>query len=342
MVSDLVEEYIERHAKRFKRSWEKDLRILNREVVPSWGQRKARDVIKRDVIQLLETIMDRDAPIMANNTLAVIRKMFNWAVEQDILETTPCLGVKPPAPKVSRERVLTEAEIKALWTNLDRDDLKMSDGTRRCLKLVLLTGQRPGEVIGMHASEIHGNWWTIPGERAKNGRTHRVFLTTTALELIGDTTGKGFVFPTPLTDKDTPIGDTSLNVAVRRNLAFPITDSTGNPLYDRHGKAATENRLGVDHFTPHDLRRTAATFMASMGFMDEIIDAVLNHAKQGVIRTYNRHNYDVQQQQALETWERKLNSKTNGGKSNCNSNGSRQRFGAIRSRISPGPHEPGG
>jgi integrase len=67
-------------------------------------------------------------------------------------------------------------------------------------------------------------------------------------------------------------------------------------------------RLGVDHFTPHDLRRTAATFMAGMGFMDEIIDAVLSHVKQGIIRTYNHHDYDKEKQQALKTWERKLNS----------------------------------
>jgi len=324
-VTDLVEEYIERHAKRFKRSWEKDLRILNREVVPPWGERKAADVVKRDVIRLLETILDRGAPIMANNTLAVIRKMFNWAVEQDILETTPCLGVKPPAPKVSRERVLTEAEVKTLWANLDRDDLNISDGTRRCLKLVLLTAQRPGEVIGMHASEIDGPWWTIPAERAKNGKTHRVYLTPMALGLIGDTAGKGYIFPTPHRGKEKPVGATTLIVAVSRNLAIPLTDSKGKSLYDGQGKPATENRLGVDHFTPHDLRRTAATFLASMGFMDEIIDAVLNHVKKGIIRTYNRHDYDKEKRQALEAWERKLLSITTGATGNVVSIGSRKK-----------------
>ena len=324
-VTDLVEEYVERHARRFKRSWEKDQRILNREVVPAWGERKAADVVKRDVIRLLETILDRNAPIMANNTLAVIRKMFNWAVEQDILEITPCLGIKPPAAKVSRERVLTAAEIKVLWANLDRDDLNISDGTRCCLKLVLLTAQRPGEVIGMHASEIDGHWWTIPAERAKNGKTHRVYLTATALGLIGDTAGKGYIFPTPHRGKERPVGDTTLTVAVSRNLAIRLTDSKGKTLYDEQGKPATENRLGVDHFTPHDLRRTGATFMASMGFMDEIIDAVLNHVKQGIIRTYNRHDYDKEKQQALEAWERKLISITAGVKSNVVSIGSRKK-----------------
>ena len=337
-VADLVDDYIKRHAKRFKRSWAKDEQILNREVVPTWGERKAADIVKRDVNQLLETIVDRGAPIMANNTFAVIRKMFNWAIEQDILQHTPCTGVKPPAPKVSRERVLSETEIKTLWTNIDRIDLNISIETRQCLRLILLTAQRPGEVIGMHSSEIDGKWWIIPAERSKNGKAHRVYLTALALEIINEAKAEakksrdkaeirdakkmkrkailtpedkeysGFIFPCPHKKKDQSLGDTALAVAVGRNLAYPLLDSKGNQLFDKEGKPATENRLGVDHFTPHDLRRSAATFMAGMGFMDEIIDAVLNHAKKGVIRTYNRHDYDKEKQQALEAWERKLNS----------------------------------
>lgn len=343
-VADLVDDYIKRHAKRFKRSWKKDEQILNREVVSIWGERKAADIVKRDVNQLLEKIVDRSAPIMANNTFAVIRKMFNWAIEQDILQHTPCTGVKPPAPKVSRERVLSEAEIKTLWENIDRTDLNMSLQVRRGLKLILLTAQRPGEVIGMHTAEIDGDWWTIPVERSKNGKLHRVYLTPLVKVLIaeateevkaakekaekrkarktdqgraagqGDNEYSGYIFPCSHAGKNQPLGDTAFAVAVGRNLAYPLTDAKGNPLYKKDGKQATENRLGVDHFTPHDLRRTAATFMAGMGFMDEIIDAVLNHSKKGIIRTYNRHDYDKEKQQALEAWERKLSSIITGKK----------------------------
>jgi len=324
-VSMLVDDYIERHAKRFKRSWEKDKRILDKDVVEAWGKRKAADISKGDVIALLEKIVNRNAPAMANNTFQVIRKMFNWAVEKDILQYTPCAGVKLPSPKLTRERVLSEDEIKTLWNSLDRIDLNMSLDTRRALKLILVTAQRPGEVIGMHTRELDGNWWTIPSERAKNGKTHRVYLTPLALELIGpkdvlneetgETEPKGFIFPSPVKkSKSQPskepqsIGDTALAVSVGRNLAFPLTDKEGNQLFDKDGKPATENRLEIEHFTPHDLRRTAATFMAQMGFMDEIIDAVLNHAKKGVIKVYNQYRYDKEKQQALEAWERKLNS----------------------------------
>ena len=250
---------------------------------------------------------------MSNQVLKVTRKMFNFGVERDILTHTPFTGVKALAPTNSRKRTLTETEIKTLWASID--NASMSNEIRRALKLILVTAQRPGEVTGMHTRELDGHWWTIPAERAKNGQEHRVYLTDTALELIGDTTGKGFVFPTPHQAKEQPIDAHAMPVAVRRNLEWPLTDKKGKQLYG-NGKPATENRLDVGKFTPHDLRRTAATFMASMGFMDEIIDAVLNHVKQGIIRTYNRHGYDKEKQQALEAWGRKLEAITTGTESN--------------------------
>jgi integrase len=282
LVEDLVREYIEKHAKRFKRSWAKDEAILNRDIVPAWGKRKAEDIAKRDVILLLEKIIERGSPGMANNCFQIVRKMFNFAVERDILPHTPCVGVKLPSPRIARDRVLSEEEIKNLWESLDKANL--AEETRKAIKLVLITAQRPGEVAGMHVSEIDGRWWTIPAERAKNGKAHRVYLTDLALELIGNIEGKDFVFPCPHKSKQQPLGGNAMVVAIRRNLAT----------------------LKTEYFTPHDLRRTAATFLAEMGTMDEVIDAILNHAKMGVIRVYNQYRYDREKQQALESWERKL------------------------------------
>lgn len=327
-VAKLVEEYIEKHAKKFKRSWQDDERLLNVEIVPIWGKRKAADIKKRDVTLLLESIVDRGTPAMSNQVLKITRKMFNFAVERDILQHTPFTGVKALAPNNSRERTLNETETKTLWGSLD--GAAISDEIRRALKLVLVTAQRPGEVAEMHTNEIDGKWWTIPAERAKNGKEHRVYLTATALELINDAIEQakinreipadneysGFIFPCPHKKKVKSIDSHALPVAVRRNLAWPITDTKGKPLYTKEGKPATENKLGIDQFTPHDLRRTAATFMAGMGFMDEIIDAVLNHTKKGIIGTYNRHKYDREKQQALEAWERKLNNVITGEKGN--------------------------
>ena len=351
-VADLVDEYIDKHAKKFKRSWQDDERLLRKELLneerkkgatvwskrsakdaTDWGNRKAADITKRDMTLLLESIVDRGTPAMSNQVLKVVRKMFNFAVERDILKHTPCTGVKTLAPNTRRERTLSENEIKTLWGSMG--SAVISDGMERALKLVLVTAQRPGEVAGMHTDEIDGHWWTIPAERSKNGKEHRVYLTNTALEVINAAIEdnqqslinhnlrmkkekktevqitdpyNGFIFPCPHKDKVQAIDSHALPVSVRRNLAWPLTDAKGKPLYQKDGKPATENKLKVEQFTPHDLRRTAATFMGGMGFMDEIIDAVLNHVKQGIIRTYNRHGYDKEKQQALEAWERKLNS----------------------------------
>lgn len=312
-IADLIKEYILKHAKPSKRSWYEDERILNKDALTAWGKRKAADIKKRDVVLLLESIIERGSPGSANSNFKIIRKMFRFAVERDILEHSPCDGVKMPAPLNRGDRVLTEAEIKALWSNLDT--CNASDEIRRAIKLILVTAQRPGEVIGMHSSEIDGKWWTVPAERSKNKKAHRVYLTDTALQLIGNTEGKGFIFPSPhLTDetpeeeaKEQPMTRLAISQVVSRNLAFPVKVN-GKSVFDKDGKPITENKLGVVDFTPHDLRRTAATFMSQLGFMDEVIDAVLNHTKQGIIRTYNLNRYDKEKQQTLETWERKLNS----------------------------------
>ncbi|HIJ86930.1 MAG TPA: site-specific integrase [Desulfuromonadales bacterium] len=319
-VADLIDDYINKHAKKFKKSWKDDERLLNKEIIAEakWGKRKAADITKRDMTLLLESIVDRGTPAMSNQVLKIVRKMFNFAVERDILQHTPCTGVKALAPNTSRERTLNESEIKTLWGKLN--NAAVSDEIKGALKLILITAQRPGEVTGMHTSEIDGQWWTIPAERSKNGKEHRVYLTATALEIIteaiaqakktrempADAKYSGYIFPCPHKKKIQSIDSHALPVAVRRNLAWPLNDDKGKPLYLEDGTPATENRLGVDQFTPHDLRRTAATFMGGMGYMDEIIDAILNHVKQGIIRTYNRHGYDKEKQEALESWEKKL------------------------------------
>lgn len=324
-VNDLIDEYIKKHAMKFKRSWQEDERLLKKDASPVCGNRKAADIKKRDVVLILEKIVERGSSGTANSVFRCIRKMFNWAVERDILEHSPCDGVKMPAPINTGVRTLSEAEIKTLWINLDT--ASVSDEIKRAIKLIFVTAQRPGEVIGMHTDEIDkdGRWWTIPVERSKNKKAHRVYLTDTALELIGDLnvprdkTGKevpkGFIFSCPDAKKVQPISEKSLSKAIRRNISWPVLHK-GKQIFGADGKPVTDNRLEVEHFTPHDGRRTAATFMSQLGFMDEVIDAVLNHTKQGIIKTYNQNKYDAEKQLALEAWDRKLKSIIIGKESN--------------------------
>lgn len=334
-VSDLITEYITKHAKPTKKSWKDDERILRKDALAAWGTRKAKDIKKRDVVLLLESIVERGAPGSANNNFKIIRKMFRFAVQRDILEHSPCDGVVMPAPLKRGDRVLSESEIKTLWGKLDT--CHASDEIRRAIKLILTTGQRPGEVLGMHSCEIDesGRWWTIPVERSKNKKAHRVYMTDTALDLIGplevmdkkagEMKPKGFIFLSTcpkgkvLTDtgeevrKVQPMWRQAAAKVINRNLAFPVLVK-GKPVFDAKGVPVTENLLGIADFTPHDLRRTAATFMSQLGCMDEVIDAVLNHTKQGIIATYNLNRYDKEKQAALESWERKLISITTGKK----------------------------
>lgn len=320
-VKKLAEEYIERHAMANKKSWLEDQRILEKEVYPAWGKKKAHDITKRHVIDLLDKVVDRGSPQTANNIFKIIRKMFNWAVEKDRLKISPCLGVKAPASTIAKDRALNAAEIKLVWNSLDNPDVSMTVEVRKAIKLILLTAQRPGEVSGMHTQEIDGNWWTIPAERSKNKKAHRVYLPPLAQEIIADAIAEakaareraevkkaweggqdnkaikilkdnkysGYIFPCPHHKKDKPIERHAFSKALKRNESEDGSST-----------------LGITTFTPHDLRRTAASFMAESGEMDEVIDAVLNHSKQGIIKVYNLYRYDKEKQQALEAWERKL------------------------------------
>jgi hypothetical protein len=155
-VIGLIDEFIEKWAKPNKRSWAEDQRILMTDVAPIWGKRKATSITRRDVILLLDSIKERGAPIAANRTLACIRRMFNFAIERDIITTSPCAAIKASSKENQRSRCLTDNEIKLFWHALDapysmnenKYTVKMSPQTRLALKLQLITAQRKGEIIG--------------------------------------------------------------------------------------------------------------------------------------------------------------------------------------------------
>lgn len=298
-VKLLVEEYIEKWAKPRKRSWEKDQSILDRDVVTEWGRRKAKEITRRDVVILLDKIVERGAPIQANRTLAVIRKMFNFALSRDIVTANPCQQVKPPAAERQRDRVLSAAEIKTLWDTLDRVDQKsegegkeasMSKGTALALQFQLLTSQRKGEVATAEWAEIDldGKLWTIPAEKSKNKLPHRVPLSPQAvslLELVKNESKESiWLFPSPRGQGKRHILETAIDHAARLN----------------------QEAIGIDHWVPHDLRRTAASMMTSIGISRLVVSRILNHVESGITAVYDRHSYDVEKRSALDAWGRKL------------------------------------
>ena len=288
-VMTLIEEYIEKWAKPRKRSWDEDKRILNRDIEPGWGKRKAKDITKRDVVLLLEDIVKRGAPIAANRTFACIRRMFNFAIERDILPSSPCLTIKAPSKENQRDRCLSVDEIKAFWRGLD--DAPMSEATKLALKLQLVTAQRKGEILGAEWEEVNleTGWWTIPDTKAKNGVAHRVALSELAIELFQQARKLNrksrWVFPSE--SGNHPMRGESIGRAVRRSDA-------------RFEKSK------IKHFTPHDLRRTAATHMTEMGISRLVVSKILNHVDSNITGIYDRHSYDTEKRNALEAWGTRL------------------------------------
>lgn len=266
--------------------------MLNRDIKPVWGKRKAKDITKRDVILLLEGIQERGAPITANRTLACIRRMFNFAVERDILKTTPCLSVKALSKENRRARCLTLDEIKKFWHGIDADNAVISPATKIALKLQLVTAQRKGEIISAKWSNIELNtgWWTIPGEKAKNGLDHRVPLSPLALELLQElkaiNSKSRWLFPSPKKGKQIIAGE-SVAYAIRRSNEAGVFE-------------------GAAAFTPHDLRRTAASHMTGMGIPRLVVSKILNHADRETTAVYDRHSYDTEKKNALDAWSNKL------------------------------------
>lgn len=287
-VEGLIEEYLEKWAKERKRSWKEDQRILYKDVRPSWGKIKAKDITKRDVILLLDKVKERGAPIIANRTFACIRRMFNFAVERDILTTTPCLSIKAPTKENRRDRCLSTEEIKDFWLSLDTTP--MLESTKLALKFQLVTAQRKGEVVAAEWDEIDliTGWWTIPAEKAKNGNLHRIPLSKLAIDLlqeIKNLSGESqWLFPS--TKNNLPMRGQSVDHALRRSIS---------------SFAALKQNI-----TPHDLRRTAATHMTALGISRLVVSKILNHAESGVTSIYDVHSYDKEKLHALEAWGNKL------------------------------------
>lgn len=281
-VTQLADLYIERHAKRHKKSWREDERMLRKDVLPDWGNRKAQSIKRRDVIALLDQIVERGSPVTANRTFEVIRRMFSFAVERDLIETSPCYLVKAPSKEKSRQRVLSESEIRQLWIELDHTGI--SKPLEIALRLQLVTAQRRGEIITARWNHFSDDWWTIP--ETKNRLSHRVSLSHLAKNLLSElheiTGDSTWLFPNP--------SDTS-----------HMTERAPTRALGR-----IRQQLSMEHFTPHDLRRTAASYMASLGVPRLVIGKILNHVESGITAVYDRHSYDQEKREALDKWAERL------------------------------------
>lgn len=256
IVADFIKLYASRNRSRLAIQG-----IFSRDVLPKWKGRTIHDISKRDVLALINTIAV-NKPIQANRIFAALRRLFNWCIEQAILTVSPCTGVKPPSQETSRDRVLSDSEIVALWNATD------ADRAGPILRMLLLTGQRRDEVRNMRWTELNEaeRLWTLPPARTKNKTRHDVPLSRQAwsiIESMPPIAGNDFVFATA----------------------------------DRGGLARAKTRIdklmpGVEHWTLHDLRRTCATGLQKLGVRLEVNEAIMNHisgTRSGIAGIYQRH-----------------------------------------------------
>jgi integrase len=221
-----------------------------------------------------------EAPIVANQTLAAVSAIFSWALKEEILPANPCKLVARNATK-SRERVLSDTEVPVMW--LAFDDAELIVGS--ALKLILLLGQRPGEVAHMRHEHIKDGWWEMPGDRVpsvgwpgtKNGTAHRVWVPKPAVSLIADVAEEG------------------------ARAGFVLAGRRGGPVRGLdHAMRAMCRKLQIERAMPHDLRRTHGTTIAALGFGRDAMNRVQNHREGGIGSVYDRHSYAEENKRIME------------------------------------------
>jgi len=287
-IEELASLFMERYAKKNTRevTWRETQRILNRDVLSKWQGRRIDSIHRRDVIALLDGIASGHS-VAANRTLAALRRMFAWACERDLLEASPCFGIKAPSPEVSRDRVLSDGELRLVLRAASALEPPFGPFT----KMLALTLQRRSEVAGMRWSEI--NWaeglWKLPANRVKNASEHIVPLPGAAMDIL-ETMQETKFAGSDLVFTGTGRSPVSGFSKVKRQLDDLIEAENGEP---------------IAPWRFHDLRRTGASKMPRLGITLPVVEKILNHTSgsfAGVVGVYQRHDFADEKRAALEAW----------------------------------------
>jgi len=235
---------------------------------------------RRDIASLIMSVAEESGIVTANRVRTTLGGFFTWAMQNGLADANPVIGTARGGRERSRERVLSLDELRLIWNHL-------GDGHYAAvMQLLVLTGQRAGEIAGLRWSEIRNDALALPAERTKNGRAHLVPLSVPARAILEAQPRRG-----------------------RRDLLFGIGEGGFNGWHIRKQKldAAIEAATGkvLEAWTVHDIRRSVATHMAEIGIQPHIIEAVLNHVsghKNGTAGIYNRASYEAEKAAALNKW----------------------------------------
>jgi len=285
-ASDFIEKvaarFISQHAKRNLRirSAYEIGRLLENEIVSPWRGRRLSQINRGDIHELLDAIIERGSPVMANRALSVLRTLCGWAIDRGIIEANPCALVKPPTAETPRDRVLSDVELAAVWRASDGLDPPYG----AFVKLLILTGQRRTEVAGVTWQEIDldAKVWALPAARAKNNREHTVPLSDAAIDIIR-----------------------ALPRIAESSFVFTLSGRRPICAYQLIKNRVDALMPPIPHWTFHDLRRTFATGCARLGIGVHVVEAALNHRSgsiKGVAAIYNRYSYDPEKRAAMDVW----------------------------------------
>jgi len=276
--------YIEMYAKLHKKSWQGDKRFLDVDVIPALGSLPLDKVERPHIVALLDKKQEAGAMVSRNRLISLLSKFFNFAIERGHINGNPASHIKRTKEK-SRDRTLNDDEILFLW-NQTGEGRHLSPVNRLALRMILVTGQRPGEVCQLHGSQLQGDIWRM--EDTKNGRAHEVPLSPLAMEILEQVrphSRNDLLFPN---GRDAVMHDAILPKCMQR-MPWPDLPAT-----------------------PHDLRRTAITGISKLGFNRLVQDKIANHVDRSIGGIYDRHDYMAEKRQALEAWGRKLEELTTG------------------------------
>ncbi|WP_137390945.1 tyrosine-type recombinase/integrase [Rhodoligotrophos defluvii] len=276
-LGELVPQFIEFYAKPRNKDWKGSERILLK--FSSLYSRPIDQIKRAEVVRVIDTILANGTPYRANRALAAIKKLFAWCLDRGTIEVNPTAALKLPTKEVARDRVLNDRELVVCWKAAEAEGFPFDKFTH----MLILTGQRRGEVAGMRWSEIDFEraMWTIPAQRTKNGTQHTVPLAPHAVQILQ-----------------------AVPRFLNSDLVFTTSGKTPISGFGRH-KARLDAEVGASDWRFHDIRRTVATNMAMMRVPPHVIEAILNHKTgivSGVAAVYNRHAYLEEKREALEQW----------------------------------------
>lgn len=302
-VRNIIAEWAWHHARRHRKRPREAVRLLKVHLLtPTLKAKPATEITKRDLVLVIDKVLARGSTVMANRVRDLTAQVFNFAAMRDLIPSSPAAGLlkNPGGQEQAKERSLNRDEIRHFWRGLDDAKTKISEPIRLALKLILVTAQRPGEIAQARFDwfDMDARRWTIPAPIAKNGREHYVPLTDLAIKLIEElrvlANGRPHLLPSVHSKlkPDEPISERALSRALKNN-------QTGDKKHPR--------LFGGEPFTPHDLRRTAATQMTGLGIERLHVGKVLNHSEGGdITAVYDRHSYWDEKQRALTVWESEL------------------------------------